>query len=226
MNNLNSHQPSFNLGLDLTYATPTFNLPAATAAMPSLPPTPAFTMPVFGSPLHSAPQPTFSLSPLPNTLPTLTSPSFHSSGEPHSSGSGVVTGLAKVLVKDQLPPAAKTVGVAASAVFAARKLVDQSEKAILEGQSPAEAYTCQTANVLTEEVSGKVMKGAVVSGIIPYLEAAVAFPPLAVTIPAVAAALPEAYKGASTAAHSLGRGAEDICHSVFDQARQLSNGGK
>lgn len=142
-------------------------------------------------------------------------------------GMGMITGTVKAFLKDELPlpPATKVLGVAVNAGIAGKKLADNIQKALDEGQSPAEAYTCQTVKTVTEEVSAKAIKGAIVRGIPPYLSAATTSPALAITVPVVLPLIPEAYQGAQTFATGLGNSAETLCHKGFGFAKQLTKKG-
>lgn len=146
-------------------------------------------------------------------------------------GIGLVTGTFKELVKMEeidlkIPNSLKTIGTVFSAAHTAEKLVKNIDGALDEGQSPAEAYVCQTAKTLTEEFAGKALKGMIVGGIPPYLAAAASSPALAVTVPFVLPQIPPAYQMAQGTAKGLGSAAESICHSGFDAARKLTNKGE
>jgi hypothetical protein len=138
-------------------------------------------------------------------------------------GLGLLTGTVKVFLKDELPPAAKVAGTVISAAMAGKKLADNIQQALNAGQPANEAYVCQTVRTVTEELAGKTFKGAIISGIPPYLAAAAANPPLAATIPVIVPLIPQAYQGAQAAANVTGRVVEAACHRGFDFARKLMN---
>lgn len=140
-------------------------------------------------------------------------------------GVGLVVGTVKAFLKDTLPPSAKIAGTVVSAGITASKLVENIDKALDEGESTEEAYTCQIVKTVVEEVSGKIMKGSIVNGIPPYLAAAVASPPVALTVPIVVPLIPQAYQGAQTAATVLGGTAENICHKGFSLAKKIAKKG-
>jgi hypothetical protein len=137
-------------------------------------------------------------------------------------GMGMIGGTVKSFLKNELPPSTKVIGVAVSAGIAANKLAHNIQTALDGGQSPAEAYICQTSKTITEELSGKVLKGAIVGGIPPYFAAAASSPPLAATIPVIVPLIPQAYQGAQTTSKIVGEATEAICHHGFDRARQLN----
>lgn len=220
----NSH---YSLGGNYTFPSSSFTSPIS--GTPYLPSTPAF-----GFSFAAAPPPVatpifhFNLaSSLPPSLPPAPLIVAHLplSSDPKPPGIGLVTGTAKAFLKDELPPVTKTVGVIASAAIAAKKINDGANKALDQGQPTGEAYTCQTAKVLAEELSGKWMKGAIVGGIPPYLAAATTSLPIAATVPVVLPLIPQAYQGAQATAQRVGEAAEATCHNAFDLARQLSHEG-
>lgn len=139
---------------------------------------------------------------------------------------GMVTGTVKHFAKDYIPKEAKSAGMVASAVTAGKKLSDRIQDSLDHGTPVAEAYACETARTLSEELSGKLIKGTIVGGIQPYLAAAVANPALAVSVPFVLPIVPEAYKGAQIASEVIGNSANKLCHDVFKSARELSQGPK
>lgn len=139
-----------------------------------------------------------------------------------SAGTGLIQGTAKAFLKDAIPPAVGVVGLVASAAIAGHKLAENIDKALDDGQSRGEAYVCQTAKTVTQEVAGKVFKGAVVAGIPTYMAAAVVDPPLAAAAPVVFTLIPTAYQGAQQSAAFLGNVAEMGCHKGFEFARKLS----
>ncbi len=174
---------------------------------------PAMSMPQFSSPnynqatVYRAPE--FKAPPLPTE---------------RGPGTGLITGTVKAFIKDDLPPQAKTVGTFVSAAIAGHKLADNVTKAENEGQTKAEAWGCQTARTITQEVTGKVVKGAIVGGIPTYLLAASTPSPLTLTVPFVLPLIPTAYQGAEMLAHAVGNATEDACHSAFEAARRLTKG--
>lgn len=146
-------------------------------------------------------------------------------------GLGLLKGTAVAFIKAEdpsfkIPASIKVAGTAFSAYSAAKKLTENAERAIDQGQTPAEAYTCQSVAVLTEEVTSKALKGLVVNGIPAYMTAAVASPPLALTIPVVLPLIPPAYQGAQAIGAVAGYAAEVGCHKGFEAARQYIQGVK
>lgn len=139
-------------------------------------------------------------------------------------GLGLITGTAKVFLKDQIPAALGPVVVVFKAAATGEKLAQNIQDALDRGVPSAEAHVCETAQVLTEEVAGKILKGAVVGGIPAYLAAAVTSPPLAATIPIVVTQLPSAYQGAQTSAETMGNIAGAACRKGFALARDLAQG--
>lgn len=139
-------------------------------------------------------------------------------------GIGLITGTIQALNPDLLPAATKPIGMLFSAATAGKKLKNRIQDSLDQGISPAEAYTCQTAKTITEELSGKLIKGAIVGGIPTYLAAAVASPPIAATLPIVLPLIPIAYQGADATSKVTGNTTEQACHSAFEYARQLSGG--
>lgn len=137
-------------------------------------------------------------------------------------GMGLITGTVKAFVKDELPPVMKTVGTVGSAVIVADKLVGNIQKALDQGESKEEAYTCETVKTLSEEMSGKVLKGMVVNGIPAYVETATMYPPLALTVPIVATLIPQAYQGAQNVSKVIGEGMGSLCHHGFDLAKKMT----
>lgn len=215
-----SHGPS--LGANLTFATPQFNVPQFSAGgIPALPPTPSFTMP---PPPQFASTPVFGFNysaPPVASIPNVLLPDHQSSGV------GVVGATAKVFLKDELPPQMKTVGVVASAAMAGHKLANNIQLAEDAGVPKTQAIVCQTVGTLSEELTGKVLKGAVVGGLPPYFAAAATNPALALTVPVVVPLVPSAYQGAQMVAHAVGNAATSGCNNAFEMARQLSQtGGK
>lgn len=95
-----------------------------------------------------------------------------------------------------------------------------------EGKNPAETVVCETTKAAVETLIDAAGKDALLVGIPLYLAEAAAFPPLAATIPVVGAMLPDAYQGIEQFAKFSGQSAEADCHSLFNFARNLSNGGK
>lgn len=185
------------------------------------------------APFYALPPPTFpSVTPFLGSGP-VSAPNFIANlmpdlPEQKPPGAGLAIGTVKAFLKAediQLPSAVKTVGVAVNAALTGKKLAENIQDALDAGQSAEEAYLCQTAKTITEELSGKIFKGAVVGGIPAYLAAAVASPPLAATVPIVVTLIPPAYQGAQTAAKVVGKTTETICHQGFDLAKQLTQKG-
>lgn len=181
------------------------------------------------------PQPSFSLPTLPvlpnnGSLPQASSENIlNVSIKPP--GVGLLTGTTKGLLKEiDLSPSPevnallKMGGVVVSAAQAGKRLATNIDKALDAGQPRAEAYICESARTLTEEVTGKLLKGAIVGGIPPYLAASIGSPPLAATIPVILPLIPQAYSGAQIAGQISGNAANTACHAGFDYARQLSGG--
>jgi hypothetical protein len=138
---------------------------------------------------------------------------------------GLLKGTAAAFFKSEevaIPVALKNLGLVASAAHAGKNLSNNIQVALEQGQPPTEAYACQTAKILAEELTGKALKGLVVGGIPPYLTAAAASPPLALSVPVVLPMIPSAYQGAQTAAIIAGNAAEIACHQGFHAARQLT----
>lgn len=142
----------------------------------------------------------------------------------HGPGTGLLTGTARAFLKDELPPETRLIGTVASAAIAGHKLAENITRAENAGQTPAEAIGCQTARTVTQELTGKLSKGAIVAGIPTYLTAAVASPGLAATLPVVLPLIPIAYQGAEQLAEAVGNLTEEACHNAFERARQLSKG--
>lgn len=139
---------------------------------------------------------------------------------------GLITGTAKAFAKDALPESAKSLGVLVSAATAGKKLSERIQDSLDSGVSKTEAYTCESARTLSEELTGKLIKNGIVGGIPPYLTMAAANPALAITVPFVLPLLPEAYKGAQTFSEVVGHVTHQTCHQAFDVAKQLSQGPK
>lgn len=146
------------------------------------------------------------------------------SNDGHGPGAGLLTGTARAFLKDELPPETRIIGTVASAAIAGHRLAANITRAENEGQTPAEAIGCQTARTITQELTGKLSKGAIVAGIPTYLSAAVASPPLAATLPVVLPLIPIAYQGAEQLAQAVGNLTEEACHNAFERARQLTKG--
>jgi hypothetical protein len=137
-------------------------------------------------------------------------------------GFGLVMRTATALI--DLPKEVKQIGLISSAAIAGKKLSENIDKSLDSGQPVEEAYACQTVRTLSEELSGKSMKGLITGGIVPYLTAATTNPLLAATVPVVLPLIPTAYQGAQVAASVVGNVAEQACHSAFDSARKIANG--
>lgn len=145
---------------------------------------------------------------------------------PSHTSMGFVTGTIRSFAKDYIPKEVKPAGMLISAATAGKKLSERIQDSSDNGMPAAEAYTCETARTLAEELTGKLIKGSIVGGIPPYLAAAATNPALALSVPLVLPAIPDAYKGAQIAAEIVGNTANHACHAAFDLAKELSQGPK
>ena len=100
------------------------------------------------------------------------------------------------------------------------------QKDLDKGVDPVEAHVCQTTKMITENGLNTLGAGVIIGGIPAYLAACVADPALALTIPVVGTAIPQAVHNVNIVSQAAGNKAERICHDSFETARQLSRGGK
>lgn len=125
------------------------------------------------------------------------------------------------------PPAALSTGLLVlDAAKTGYELNKNIQKDLDRGVDPVEAHVCQTVKTVTENGLNALGTGAVIGGIPAYLAACVADPALALTIPVVGAAIPQAVHNVSVISQAAGNQAEQLCHDSFERARQLSRGGK
>ncbi len=122
----------------------------------------------------------------------------------------------------QLPPSVEILDIVTDAGAIGKKLNENIDKAKQNGKSDAEAYVCETTKILTTELSGQAMKGAITGGIPPYVASVVTNPELLPTVPTVTKLLPKAYQGADTTAKVIGNSVGIACYGGFSLAKKLS----
>lgn len=127
------------------------------------------------------------------------------------------------LVGNQVPGLEKANFVLGTAK-AGQTLSNNITKSLEAGESVGEAVLCQSLKTSVTEGLSALATDVIIGGVPAYLSAAVAYPPLALTIPLVGVALPHAYNNAQTIAQATGNVSEQICHDAFAAARQLSGG--
>ena len=112
--------------------------------------------------------------------------------------------LAKMTHLDQLKAASD----------AGKVLYETSEVIKESPYDPVENITCNLVKVAAETVVSGVGTGMLLKGTIVIIEGANAMPPVALVIPVVAAALPQAYN-VQALSKFAGKKGENGCHSLF-----------
>ncbi len=97
---------------------------------------------------------------------------------------------------------------------------------IAEGKNPEESVLCELTRVGVQTSLEAAAKGIIMAGLPLYLSEVVALPPLAVTVPAVVAAFPEAMAAATQLGEAGGAKAEERCQAYLQVFRALTQRGK
>lgn len=141
---------------------------------------------------------------------------------PSASYAELVTDVGVEMVKKKHPYVGTLNDFSSNAV-AAQNLSRNIHQSINAGQSPTQAYTCQTMKTVIKEGATRFLQDAIVGAIPEYAAVAMLDPLVATTIPLAVSQIPKAYQRSEDLGGILGQGAEDACNQAFDYVNNVAN---